>query len=212
MDDRVVTYIEGSEKLVGYRTKIWKRDPFRFAGYSVFVPPNEEGHPIPHLWKEMVDDGRIEALRKASSVPAWIMGLGESDPGCPPNHWRHTIGIEENAHTDFPRLTEKYKQPLHRQSFEACEWMCFEMTSARFSAFCNKDNPYEMLRKLGWRFHWRVGVHFDSYPPSSDTPFYDFAGKSPDAALEFWISVAKQTEECDVCPWRETCGKAQPFA
>jgi hypothetical protein len=48
-----------------------------------------------------------------------------------------------------------------------------------------------------------VGVHFDATPPDYD--------EQRNPGTEFWIAVAKQTDECDVCPSREACAKVQPF-
>jgi hypothetical protein len=66
-----------------------------------------------------------------------------------------------------------------------------------------KDDPYKMLRTLGYRFHFRVGVHFDASPPDHD--------EKDNPGMEFWISVAKQTEDCAACSAREECGNTQPF-
>ena len=47
--------------------------------------------------------------------------------------------------------------------------MCFELIEKKGEErdFW-KDNPYVMMRKLGYRFNGRVGVHFDAYPPDYD--------------------------------------------
>jgi hypothetical protein len=82
--------------------------------------------------------------------------------------------------------------------------MCFEVPQERFDAeHFWKDDPYKMLRVLDYRFHLRVGVHFDAYPPDDV--------EENKWAAEFWISVAKQTKECDICSAREKCGEMQPF-
>jgi hypothetical protein len=60
-----------------------------------------------------------------------------------------------------------------------------------------------MLRKLGYRFHLRVGVHFDAFPPDFD--------KGTNPAVELWISVAKASEECEGCGVREECAGIQAF-
>ncbi len=104
-------------------------------------------------------DGSFEALMKASSVPAWALGLGSWDPECEPSGQRYTICLEETEQTDFSHLAKKH--PLHTQRFEGCDWICFEMDGKQLW----KDDPYTMLGKLGYRFHLRVGVHFDAYPP-----------------------------------------------
>jgi hypothetical protein len=77
--------------------------------------------------------------------------------------------------------------------------MCFEMPNEQLW----RDDPYRMLRKLGYRFHLRVGVHFDAYPPGSHLE------RNP--AVELWISVAKLSDACDICSVRAACAGLQPF-
>jgi hypothetical protein len=111
--------------------------------------------------------------------------------------------IEETEDTDMRQLDLRYK--LHRQAFERSDWMCFDVPQDRFdSGQFWKDNPYQMLRALGYRFHVRVGVHLDAVPPDHD--------EETNPGVEFWISVKKETADCNVCRSRPQCAKVQPFA
>ncbi len=144
-------------------------------------------------------DGSLEALKQASSVSAWLLGLGSWDSECDSEGgFRYTIGVEETEHTDLSRLPTKH--PRHTQSFEACDWMCFEMTDKQLW----RDDPYTMLKNLGYRFHLRVGVHFDAFPFDHDP--------ETKPVVELWISVTKESEACDICAVREGCAGIQPFA
>jgi predicted transcriptional regulator YdeE len=198
-EERPVECLEGSEELVGYRTKIWRKDAFQITGYTLIIPANADRQTIPQFVSELMADGSIEELTKASSVPPWGLGLGSWDPECEPGGMRYTVCIEETEHTDLRHLTTKH--PLHTQRFEACDWMCFEMNDNDDQFW--KSNPYTMLKKLGYRFHLRVGVHFDAFPPDFDP--------EKNMEVEFWISVAKESEECDTCSVREDCARIQPF-
>jgi predicted transcriptional regulator YdeE len=202
MDNRPVSFLERSEEITGYRVKILPKSAFQISGYTLIIPPKNETQMIPQFVEELIADGRLETLKRASSIPAWILGLGSWDEECQPGGMRYTMCIEETAHTDLNRLLPQYS--LHTQSFEACEWMCFEVPQGNngLNLFWN-DDPYKMLRALGYRFHLRVGVHFDAYPPEYDEKY--------NPGMEFWISVAKQDENCDNCSVREDCGKIQPF-
>ena len=202
MDDRTVTYLERSEEITGYRVTIMPKPAFQVTGYTIIVPPQDDTQMIPRFVDDVMADGRLEALKKASAVGPWILGLGSWDEQCQPSGMRYTVCIEETEHTDFRRLAEQY--PLYTQRFEACDWMCFELTRERYDAQFWKDDPYKMLRALGYRFHIRVGVHFDAVPPDHD--------EQTNPGIEFWISVAKETEDCDSCPSREDCAKIQPFS
>ncbi len=196
-DEGAVEYLEGSERTVGYRTKIRRKKAFQVTGYTLIVPPKAEGQLIPRFVGELMADGSLEALAKAAPVRPWVLGLGSWDPECEPGGQRYTVCIEETEGADLGRLSTKH--PLHTQRFEACEWMCFEMTDKQLW----RDDPYTMLRKLGYRFHLRVGVHFDAFPPEFD--------KERNPAVELWISVAKASEECEGCGVREECAGIQAF-
>ncbi len=204
MSGRMVTYLERSEELVGYRVKIERKPAFAVVGYTVVIPPQDKTGIIPRFVEETMADGRLETLKQAASVPAWILGLGSWDQKCQPNGMRYTMCIEETEHTDCHGLLAQY--PIHRQRFDACDWMCFEVPQARFDTeLFWRDNPYRMLRVLGYRFHLRVGVHFDACPPDHDD--------MTEPGMEFWISVAKQNDpRCPTCSVREECAKIQPFA
>ena len=62
--------------------------------------------------------------------------------------------------------------------------MCFELIEKKGEErdFW-KDYPYVMMRKLGYRFNGRVGVHFDAYPPDYDPE------RNP--TMKFGIAVAR---------------------
>jgi hypothetical protein len=202
MDNRAVTYVDRSEDITGYKVKVMRKPAFRVTGYTIVVPPNEWTQVLPQFVTAVRADGRLENLKKASRVPVWILGLGSWDQECQPDGMRYTVCIEETDHTDLRLLGEEY--PLHSQRFEACEWMCFEVPKERFDPdHFWKDDPYKMLRALDYRFHLRVGVHFDASPP-------DHVEESM-WGTEFWISVAKETDKCAVCSVSKQCGEMQPF-
>ena len=193
-----VEYLPGSEELVGYRTKIRHKPTFRITGYTRIVPPKAEGAVIPDFVREVMAAGGLEALAATNPVRPWILGLGSWDEACEPGGQRYTIGVEETEGTDLSGL--RGGLPLHTQTFEACDWTCFEMPHDQLW----RDDPYTMLKQLGYRFHLRVGVHFDAFPPDYD--------EHTNPGVELWISVAKPSEECDICSVREQCAGIQAFA
>jgi len=174
-------YLERSEEIVGYRVKIMHREAFKIKGYTLIVPPNADDRFVSRFWDAVSADGRLEKLLKASSIRPWALGLGSWDEECEKHGFRYTICIEETEHTDFSSLAQEY--PLYTQELGASDWMCFEMTERKYTEQFWKDNPYVMMKKLGYRFNGRVGVHFDAYPPDP--------GPANDPVMEFWITVAK---------------------
>jgi len=175
--------LEKSEEITGYRVKIWKRDAFTVTGYTIIDAPSAR-----KFWDDVIADGRLDKLIKASSVRPWVLGLGSWDPECEKGGQRYTICIEETAHTDFSRLSREYR--LFTKEIGASDWMCFEMTLDKFFERFWRDNPYKMMKKLGYQFHTRegdysVGLHFDAYPPHLSFPL------ERNSVIEFWITVIK---------------------
>ncbi len=174
-------YLEQSEQLVGYKVKVVRRGPFTVVGYTLIVPPDSD-HLIPQFWRDVIADGRLEALKKASTTPPWVLGLGSWDPECEKRGQRYTICIEETEHTDFSQLARA--DPLYRTTISDSEWMCFELSADTPGGKFWRDNPYVMMKTLGYRFYTggeNTGLHFDAYPPGYD------AKTNP--AMEFWITV-----------------------
>ncbi|MHB0879058.1 MAG: hypothetical protein ACYC5O_23725 [Anaerolineae bacterium] len=183
-DDREVQYIADSEALVGYPVKIWHRPPFAIVGYTLIVPPNADGR-VPAFYDEVAADGRRAALKAASPIEPWLLGLSSWDSECEKKGFRYTICVEETELTDFSALAKQHQ--LFRMEFGESDWMCFEMIEPTYFERFWKDNPYAMIKPLGYRFGTRglnLGVHFDAYPPGFD------AATNP--AMEFWITVAKR--------------------
>jgi predicted transcriptional regulator YdeE len=177
-------YIEDSEALTGYRVKLRRRDAFSVAGYTLIVPPHQDGA-VPRFWSEVRADGRYEALQAASAVPTCVLGLGSWDPECEQGGQRYTICIEQTEQTDFSALAAE--EGIFTKDIGASDWLCFETTFGNYMTRFWQDNPYEMMTWLGYRFHTRdfsVGLHFEAYTP--DCAF------SPEAPIEFWITVVKE--------------------
>lgn len=178
-----MAYIEQSEAICGYKVKIVHRGPVKIAGFTRIIPPRGD-ELVGRFWDEVSADGRLDGLKSASSAPVWVLGLGSWDPECQKGGFRYTICIEETEGVDFSALERAY--PLYRAVIDETDWMQFEMTvEAHRSRFWH-DNPYKMMKPLGYAFNtggFNTGLHFDAYPPG-------FAG-TPEARMEFWITVKK---------------------
>ena len=151
-------YIENSERIVGLKARIWRREAFDIVGFDAVCPPND---PWPFT-QHVIRDGRWAELVTTSSAPTWVLGLGDWDEQCPPGGQRYTICIEQTPQVDLSALEARYK--LHRKTIGATAWMCFEVGRGQ-SIWTKEHEPYAMLRKLGWQWNANVGCHFDAYPP-----------------------------------------------
>jgi hypothetical protein len=181
--EHAVRYIENSEELTGYKVKEWERNAFAVKGFTLVVPARMNNE-IPVFYEAVTADGRLDRLKKASSVPPWLLGLGSWDEECEKHGSRYTICIEETEYTDFSEIEEDYS--LFSFNTDKSYWLCFETTIQRFQERFWKDDPYKMLKNLGYQFHMGtpgVGIHLDAAPPGFDikeNPIY-----------EFWITVGE---------------------
>jgi len=177
-------YLEHSEEIVGYKVCIMQKPAFKVTGYTLLVPPQLD-EMIPQFWSQVTNDGRLELLKNASSTRPWVLGLGSWDPECGKKGQRYTICIEATEYTDFTSLAAKH--PLFTKEIGASDWMCFQTAQQVYEGRFWKDDPYRMMKKLGYLFHasdLSLGLHFDAYPPD-----YDLVHHS---AMEFWLTVRKK--------------------
>ena len=188
--DCVVEALAGAQAQVGYRVRLWPRQPFAVRGYTLVVPPGRASELIPRFWEDAASDGRLAELVSCSAERPWLLGLGSWDPACQKGGQRYTICIEETARTDFSALAARHS--LVRKEIGASHWLCFELTQRLLLGRFWEDNPYQMMKRLGYRFHmgapgdYSVGLHFDAYPPEFDEASHD--------RMEFWITVQPARE------------------
>jgi predicted transcriptional regulator YdeE len=179
-----MTILERSEEITGYKTYVVHRPAFTITGYTLIVPAHADRELIPQFWSDVLGDGRLEALKGASRVPAWVLGLGSWDAACEKHGQRYTLCIEATQHTDFTALARR--QALFTMEIGESDWLCFKLTQAKYDARFWRDNPYKMMKPLGYQFNMdapNVGLHFDAYPPGCD--------EAHQPEMEFWITVKK---------------------
>ncbi len=74
MDDRSLSFFEGSEEITGYRVKIMPKPAYQVIGYTLIVEPHQESKMVAQFMAEMAADGRLEALKKSLVRPG--VGFG----------------------------------------------------------------------------------------------------------------------------------------
>ena len=179
-----MTTLERSGEIAGYKTYVVHKPAFKITGYTLIVPAHADKKLIPRFWDDVIADGRLAGLKKASTVPPWVLGLGSWDEACEKHGQRYTICIEATEHSDFRALSQR--QPLFSMEIGESDWLCFKMTQAKYDERFWKDNPYKMMKPLGYQFNMdspNVGLHFDAYPPGDEEPLHP--------EMEFWITVKK---------------------
>ena len=175
-------YIDQSEVLTGYRAGVFHKAAFQVVGFTLIVPPKSSSNMVPNFYDQVIADGRMEKLKKASSIPTWMLGLSSWDEECEKKGFRYTICIEATEYTDFSPLENEYE--LFTKQIGESDWLSFEMTQEKYFERFWKDNPYKMMGPLGYKFNMQdlsVGLHFDAYPPD-----YEPVLKP---RMEFWITV-----------------------
>jgi hypothetical protein len=174
-------YIENSEAITGYRVGLMRRKAFRVTGYTLIVPPHGD-ELIPKFWNDVAGDGRLDRLKRASTLPPWLFGVGSWDPECEKHGQRYTFCIEENPYTDFSELAQAGS--LYSMEIGASEWLCFEMPHTVNMERFWQDDPFKMMKKLGYRFNagdFSLGLHIDAYPP--------LFHPEHNPMMSFWITV-----------------------
>jgi hypothetical protein len=175
-------YIPDSEATTGYRVKVFHKPAFKVTGFTRIIPPDEEAM-VPQFWDELEADGRLAKLRACANRP-WLLGLGTWDRECEKRGYRYTVCIEATADANFTGLAQDYA--LFTKDIDETDWLSFEVIETRFENRFWQDDPYVMLKKLGYKFNnkgFNLGLHFDAYPPDFDM--------ETNPLMEFWITVRK---------------------
>ena len=179
-------YMPNCRALTGYKVKLRQREPFVVRGYTILVPPGLTGKvTVADFWQDVRADGRLERLVRASTVQPWVLGVSSWDPMCDAQSRRYTVGIEENENTDFSPIESGF--PLFSQTIVASDWNCFELTRQQLDETFWMDNPYAMVRKLGYESNPgepRRIIQVDALPPLYDP--------QKNATMEFWITATKR--------------------
>lgn len=159
---------------VGYPTRCEELPAFDLVGFTKIVESGGE------LYCEARSDGRWEALRNVDGGGQTICGVASHDKACPKGRYRYTLAVRVPAERfgSARELGELYS--LH---VGESEWVVFSLEC--FGSQYGKlwqDNPYDMVRRLGYDFSRAVGLHIDLYAPS----YSDDEG-----AMDFWMPVVR---------------------
>ena len=152
-----VSYVKESQALTGYPVRYQQLPAFDLTGFTKIVTSGGE------LYREARSDGKWAALRAAGPQKT-ILGAASLDKDCPHGHYRYTLGIEAPK-DDFAKLS--LPGELFTLYVKASEWLIFELEhfQAQYGSFWQAD-PYALVKKLGWVFNARVGLHLDAYAPA----------------------------------------------
>lgn len=184
------TVIEGSVSLVGYEAELFEKDDFQVIGYSALHKPDT---PDFELWERLRDDGRLDLLIEASSR-AELFGCSSGDSEAtvdlPKGSYRHTVCIEVTTGVDLGPLKS---DELFRIHIPASKWVCFNFTKERFYDGRDYrfwgDDPYGMVRRLGFRFNWSVALHMDVFDKPDIGVFRLDDPADRQRVMHFWMPV-----------------------
>ena len=184
------TVLEGSVSLVGYEAELFEKDDFQVIGYSALHQPDT---PDFELWERLRDDGRLDLLIEASSrgeLFGCSSGDSEATVDLPKGSYRHTVCIEVTTGVDLGLLKP---DELFRIHIPASRWVCFNLTKERFydgrDYHFLGDDPYGMVKRLGFRFNWSVGLHVDVFD-KPDIGVFDLDDPADrQRVMHFWMPV-----------------------
>ena len=175
-DDREVdtSKTEENEVLAAYRPECRRLPAFDLCGFTKIVASGGE------QYGEVRADGRWQVLRDVAGDDGTIYGVATHDKDAPEGSYRYTLAVKASE----DRFRDAgHHDGLYSIHIEESEWIVFTIDS--FSAQYGKlwqDNPYELIRKLGWSFNRALSLHIDAFPASYS---------SDDDAMEFMMPVTR---------------------
>lgn len=175
------TYLEGSEKITGYKARYQELPAFDVIGFTKIVESGGE------LYREVRSDGRWQVLRSIAGDDGTLYGVASLDKECPKGKYRYTIGVKVIA--DHAREAD-LPENLFSIHIKPSGWVIFSLAQAQYGDFW-RDDPFKLVNKLGWAFNTAVGLHIDAYPPSYAA---DDASLEDDSE-EFWMPVRPPRSE-----------------
>jgi hypothetical protein len=166
--------MKDNQSPVAYKTRHGRLPAFELFGFTKIVKSGGE------LYSEARQDGRWDVLRMLAGEDRTVYGVASYDRECTEGHYRYTLAVKAGADKleDSP-----LRESLFSIHIKEAEWIFFaiEHFEAQYGGFW-RDDPYEMITKLGWVFNFEVGLHIDAFPPSYS------AGND---AMEFMMPVSK---------------------
>jgi len=172
-----ISHAEDDRTLTGYSTKYKRLPAFDLTGFTKIVESGGE------LYDKARGDGRWEVLRNIAGDDKTIYGVASFDKECTKGHYRYTLAVK--ASEDQVR-NANLGDSLFSIHIKESEWIVFTIDSfaAQWGKFW-QDNPYNLIKKLGWDFNLVVGLHIDVFPPSYS---------SNDDCMEFMMPVRRSAD------------------
>ena len=169
-----VPHTEDGRAQVGYRTTYQELSAFEVTGVTQIVVSGGE------LYGEVRSDGRWEWLKRIAGEDKTIYGVASFDKECSEGRYRYTLGVKAPA---GPLRDAWPDSDLFSIHVRPSGWVVFALEdfAAQYGVLW-RDDPYALVRKLGWEFNSAVGLHIDAFGPCYES---DHGG------MEFMMPVRK---------------------
>jgi len=170
-----MSHTEDNKALTGFSTRCERLPAFDLTGFSKIVESGGE------VYDEVRSDGRWEVLRNIAGDDKTIYGVASYDKDAPKGRYRYTLAVKEP--TEDRARNAGLGDSLFSIHIRESEWIVFtlENMTTQFGKLW-QDDPYNLVKKLGWEFNPVVGLHIDVYPPSYS---------SNDDCMEFMMPVRR---------------------
>jgi hypothetical protein len=165
-----------SQDGVGYPTRYLKLPEFDVVGFTKIVQSGGE------QLEAVRGDGRWKTLRDMAGSAGMIYGIASLDRQCPKGYYRYTVGtLAQREHSSSTDNGDE----LFTIHVAESGWVVFELADfdAQYGALWS-DDPYRLVKRLGFSFNRAVGLHIDAFGPS-------FASGSN--SMEFLMPVMRRT-------------------
>jgi hypothetical protein len=154
-----MSHTEDNKALTGFSTRCERLPAFDLYGFSKIVESGGE------LYDEVRSDSRWEVLRNIAGDDKTIYGVASHDKDAPKGRYRYTLAIKESS--EYRVRNTDLGVRLFSIYIRESEWIVFELENMTtdFGKLW-QDNPYNLVKKLGWEYNPLVGLHIDVFPPS----------------------------------------------
>ena len=152
--------------------KVIEKQAFDLVGFTKIVTSGGE------QYDDVRKSGKWDILRQIAGDDKTIFGIGSYDKETPKDHYRYTLAVIKPA--DLTRF-QAYEPQLYSFHVKPSRWcvFTFDHFGRQYGKFWGQ-NPYQMIKDLGFTYNTVLNLHLDVYPEAFQTD---------DDEMEFWMPI-----------------------
>ena len=156
-------------EIIGFPYKKLNFPSFEIIGFTKIVKSGGEAY------DEIRNSEKWELLKEMNVKEKSIFGIASMDKECPKDFYRYTMGIKKD---DGYICNEQFKKELYSFIVKESEWIIFSLNFSNEYGKLWRNDPYKIIKDLGYNFNNNVGIHIDVFDENYD-------GNE----MEFWMPI-----------------------